>query len=101
MIEDGIEHKTVDTSVVTSSKPSEFSCADYEYAVAPYFFSSSESVKFVTMAHQVSYSVSSFSECLKLFSDFRHISAGPNDVIRLAVSDVCPPGKPNISLSYL
>ena len=27
---------------------------------------------------------------LKLFPDFRHISVGPNDVIPLAVSDVCP-----------
>jgi len=47
MIEDGIEHETVDTSVVTSNKSSEFSCAHCGYVVAPNFFFSSESVKFV------------------------------------------------------
>jgi len=41
MIEVGIEHETVDTSIVTSSKPSKFSRADRGYMVAPNFFSSS------------------------------------------------------------
>jgi len=47
MIEDGVEHKTVDTSVITSSKSSEFSRADCAYMVTPNFSSSSESVKFL------------------------------------------------------
>jgi len=41
MIEDGIEHERVDTSIVTSSKTSEFSYADYGYVTIPNFFSSS------------------------------------------------------------
>ena len=46
------------------------------------------------MIHQVIPSVSSFSERMELFPDFRHISVGPNDVIPLVVSDVRPPKKP-------
>ena len=61
MIEDGIEHKTVYTSIITSSKPFKFSHADCDYLVAP------ESLKFFIMVHQVTPIVSSFSECLKLF----------------------------------
>ena len=82
MIEDGIKHETVDTSIVTSSKLSVFSCADCGYVVASYFFFSSESVEFFTIVHHVTPSVSSFSECLELFSDFRHISVGLIDVYR-------------------
>jgi len=90
-----IEHEIVNASVVTSSKLSEFSCADCDYVVAPYFFSSSESVKLFIMAHQITPSVSSFSECLELFFDFHNISVDPSDVILLlATSDVCLPGKP-------
>jgi len=63
VIEDGIEHEIVDTSVVLSSKPSEFSCAN----VVMYFFSSNESVKFFIMAHQVTPNISCFSEYLELF----------------------------------
>ena len=37
MIEDEIEHETVDTSVVISSKPSELSYADCGHVVALYF----------------------------------------------------------------
>ena len=51
-------------------------------------------VKFFTIVHQVTPNVSSFSEYLKLFPDFHHISVGPNNVITLAISDVCPPRKP-------
>jgi len=69
MIEDIIEHEIVDTSVVTSSKPSEFSCADCGM-VAPYFSSSSKSVKFFTMLHQVTPNVFSFSERLSYFVTF-------------------------------
>ena len=53
--------------------------------VAPYFFSSSESVKFFIMAHQITPSVSSFSECLELFSNFHYISVGHSDVIPLSL----------------
>ena len=42
MIEDRIEHETFDTSVVTSSKPSEFFCANCDYVVTPNFSSSSK-----------------------------------------------------------
>jgi len=93
MIKDEIEHETVDNSIITSSKPYEFSCANCTYVVAPYFFPSSTIVKFFTMVHQVTLSVSSFSECLELFSDFSHICVGPNDVIPLAVFDVRPSRK--------
>ena len=62
--------------------------------VAPQFSSSSESVKFFTMVHHVTPSVSSFSECLELFSDFGHIFVGLNDVIPLAVSAIRPSRKP-------
>ena len=44
IIEDIIEHEAVDTSVVTSNKPSEFFFAGCGYVVAPYFSSSGESV---------------------------------------------------------
>jgi len=57
MIEDGIEHETVDTSIITSSKPSEFSRADCGYVITPNFSSCSESVKLFTMIHQVAHSV--------------------------------------------
>ena len=53
MIEDGIEHEKIDISVVTFSKSSEFSHADYGYVVASNFFSSSELVKFFTIVYQV------------------------------------------------
>jgi len=101
MIEVEIEHVTVDTSIVTSSKPSEFSGADCGYVITLNFFSFSESVKFFIMVPQVTRIVSSFSEYLELFLDFDHISIGPNDVILLAVSDVRPLGNSYISLSYL
>jgi len=74
MIEDGIKHKTVDTSIITSSNPSDFSHADRGYIVAINFSYSSESVKFSNMTHHVIPSVFSFSECLELFSQFHHIS---------------------------
>ena len=51
IIEDRIDHETADTSVVTFCKSYEFSCADCDYVVALYFFSSSESVKFIIMTH--------------------------------------------------
>ena len=42
MIEIGIEHETDDTSINTSSNPSEFSRANCDYVIAPTFFYSSE-----------------------------------------------------------
>ena len=93
MIEDRTEQEIVDTNVITSGKSSDFSCVDCDYVVALYFFSSSETVKFFTMAHQVTPNISFFSECLELFSNFRHISIGPNDVIPLAISVIRPPKK--------
>jgi len=56
-------------------------------------------VKLFTIIDQVTPSVYSFSECLELFLDFRHIFISFSDVILLAVTDVRP-RKP-ISLSYL
>jgi len=55
MIEDGTEHETVDTSVITYSKPFEFSYAD---CGCSYFSSFSESVEFFTTVHQITPSVS-------------------------------------------
>jgi len=93
MIKDGTEHERVDTSIVTSSKPPEFSRAGCGYVIASNFFTSSESVKVFTMDHQVTPSVSSFSEYLELFLDFSHLSVSLSDVIPLAISDVRPPRK--------
>ena len=76
MIEDGIENETINTSIITSSKLSEFSHSYCINVVAPNFFSFSETVKFFTPAPYVTLIVSSFSECLELFSDFGHISVG-------------------------
>ena len=67
--------------------------------VAFNFSPSSESVKFFTVVHYDTPSVSSFSEYLELFSDFDHISVGFSDVIPLVVSVIL--GNPYISLSYL
>ena len=92
MIENGIEHKMVDTSVITSDKSFEFFRTDCCYVIGPNF-SSSESVKFFTMIHQVTPNVSSYGKCLELFSDFGNIFVGPNDVIPLTASDVRPPRK--------
>jgi len=59
--------------------------------VAPNFSSSSESMKFFSIVHQVTPSVSSFSNYLELLSDFGHISISSSDVIPLTVSDIRPP----------
>ena len=64
MIKDGTEHERVDTSIVTSSKPPEFSRAGCGYVIASNFSTSSEYVKVFTMDHHATLSVSSFSECL-------------------------------------
>ena len=60
MIENGIEHETIDTSVITSNKSSEFSRADCGYMIALNFSIFSESAKLFTMVHQVTPSVSFF-----------------------------------------
>ena len=93
MIEDEIECETINTSIVTFSKPSDFFRADCSYVVTSNFFFSSELVKFFIMVQQVTPSVSSFSECLELFFDFGHISVSPSDVIPIATSYVRPPRK--------
>ena len=87
MIQENIENETVNASIVTSSKPSEFSRIHRGYVVAPNFFFSSDLVKFFIMVHQVT-NVSSFIECLELFLNFGHIFVGPSDVIPLAISDI-------------
>ena len=51
MIEDKIEHETVDSRIITFNKPSEFSCTDCDYVVASNFSSYIESVKFFIMVH--------------------------------------------------
>jgi len=48
----------------------------------------SESLGFFSIVCQVTLSVSSISESLKLYFDFCHVFIGPSDVIPLAVSDV-------------
>ena len=93
MIENGIEHEMINTSVVTSSKLSEFSRADCGYIVT-LNFSSSELVKFFTIVYQVTPSVFSFSDCLELFSNFDYIFVGFSNVTLLAVSNVYSPRKP-------
>ena len=101
MIEDEIENETVDTSVVTSSKPYEFSRADCGYMVPSNFSSSSELVKFFSTVHEVTPSVFPYSECLELFSDFDHIIVGYSDVVPLAISDVYPLRKPIYPFFFL
>jgi len=81
IIEVVIELGSVDTSVVRSGKLFVFSRAACDYVVALNFFTFSESVKFFTMIRQVTPSVSSFSEYVELFFDFRHIYVNPSDVI--------------------
>jgi len=48
-------------------------------------------MKFFSIIHQVTLSVSSFSNYLELFSDFDHISVSSSDVIPLTVSNIRPP----------
>jgi len=81
--------------------PSEFPHTYFGNVVASYLFFSSESVKFFTMVSQITSSVSSFSDCLELFSDFGHISDGFSDVIPLAVSEYILLGNSYIFLPYL
>ena len=47
LIEDEIDHETVDSRIVTSSGPFEFSRADYVFMVVPIESTSSESSKFL------------------------------------------------------
>ena len=49
LIEDEIDHETVDSRIVTSSEPFEFSRADYVFMVVPTESTSSESSKFLGM----------------------------------------------------
>ena len=53
LIEDDIEHETVNSSVVTSSVPSKFPRAEYNFMVVPIDSSSSESPEFFVMIQQL------------------------------------------------
>jgi len=59
--------------------------------------SSSQSLQFLNMVHQVSFGVSSFSGCLEFSPKFLQISVSPNNVIPLAVFKLC---LPNLCLSF-
>jgi len=82
LIKDEIDHEKVDSSVVTSSGPSESSRADYGFIVIHTDSSSSESSKFPAMIQQVITSVFSFTGYLEFV---------PESSIPLLVGlDVCP-----------
>jgi len=49
LIEDDIEHKTVNSSIVTSSEPSKSPYADYGFMVIPIYSSSNELPEFLVM----------------------------------------------------
>ena len=49
LIEDGIEHETVDSSIIISSGPSESSRAEYSFMVVPIDSSSSKSSEFLVI----------------------------------------------------
>jgi len=57
----------------------------------PSMSSSSKSLEFLAMLHQVSSGLSSFSGCLEFSPEFFQISIGPSDVIPLAVFEACHP----------
>jgi len=59
MIEDEIDHETVDSSIITSSGPSEYPRVDYDCMVI-LTESSSESSEFIASMQQVVSSVSFF-----------------------------------------
>ena len=62
--EDEIDCETVDSSIVTSSGPSEFPRADYIFMVVLTESSSNESSEFLAMTQQVISSAFSFTGCL-------------------------------------
>jgi len=80
LIEDEIDHETVDSSVVIYSWPSEFPSTDYVFMVNPTESSSSESPEFISMIQQVIFSASSFTGCVEFI---------PESSLPLAGFDVC------------
>jgi len=68
--------------------------------ITPSVSSSSESLKFLALLHQVSFIVSSFSECLE-FSHFLQISVCPSKVITSSVCLNCVLGNPCLSFPYI
>ena len=60
VIDDEIDHEIVDSSVITSSGPSESPHVDYGFMIIPAELSSNESSEFLTMIQQVISSISSF-----------------------------------------
>ena len=70
LIKDGIEHETVNSSVIISSGPSESPCVEYDFMVVSIDSSSNESPEFLVMIQQMISSALSFSDCLKFVSEF-------------------------------
>jgi len=82
LIEDEIDHETVDSSIVTSSGLSKSSCIDYDFMVIPTDSFSSESPEFLAMIQQVVSSAFFFTGCLEFISESN---------LSLAGFDVCHP----------
>ena len=68
LIKYDIEHETVDSSVVISSRPSEYPRAEYDFVIVSIDSSSNEPPEFLVMIQQMVSSASSFSGCLEFVS---------------------------------
>ena len=79
-----IQETKIESTIVTSSMSS-----------------SSESLEFLALLHQVSSGVFSFSGCLKFFPEFLQIFVSLSDVILLAVSEIRLLGNSCFSFLYL
>ena len=88
LIENEIDHETVDFSVVISSVSSESPRADYDLMIVPTASFSSESSGFLTMIQHVVSSSFSFTGCLEFIPEFS---------LPLAEFNVCHPRHPHIS----
>ena len=93
MIEVDIEHKTIDSNVVTSSGLSESSRADYDFMVIPIDSFSSELPELLIMIKQMVFSAASFSGSLEFVTE--------SNIPPSAGLDVCSLGIPDISFSHL
>jgi len=82
LIEEDIDHEAVDSSVVTSSGPSEYPYADYDLLVIHTESFSSESSEFRAMIQQVISSIF-LTNCLEFVSE--------SNIPPLAGLDVRPP----------
>ena len=69
LIEDEIDHETIDSSVITLIRPSESPRVDYDFMVVHTKSSSSESSKFLAMIQQV-ISNASFTGYLMLIPEY-------------------------------